>query len=256
MSAIKGLLFTAAVTAPLLASVSAEAVVLSQRGTALFGAVGSFTGDFVVDPNTDRVWVSEGFGANGARAFDFSNPDAPVFMGTVAGSGSGAAVNPTTNRFYTIDSFRSPSKIREFDGTANSQTQASIQNSVGCGGALDANKATGAVYATTQCADTLHRYDPTANAITHQVGLGVVGSLVRVNEATGNVYANHGTSTNTKVYNGNDLSLITTLGGVQIRDVNATTNRLYMTDYTNIRILDGSTHGLLGTLLGLGSWQL
>jgi hypothetical protein len=236
--------------AMLLANAQAGAVSLVQHGSATVSLPG--WSDIDVNPSTDFVYIGAGFGQNGVQGFNFSNPNAPTVVGTTAGPGTGVAVDPATNRFFTIDG-GSGGKMREWNGTTLGLVQSSSNNQTGCGGAMALNHSTGIAYGSTQCANSLHSYDPTTNTITNTVSLGMVGSDISLNEATNQVFAvNGGGGGTTKVYNGANLSLITTLSG-SVHEANETTNRLYVGSGPNLQVLDGTTYAVLDTLFGENS---
>jgi hypothetical protein len=228
----------------------AGAAALIEHGSATLSLPG--WSDMDVNPNTDFVYVGAGFGQNGVQGFNFSNPNAPTVVGTTAGTGTGVAVDPTTNRFFTIDGTFN-GKMREWNGTTLGLVQSSSNNQTGCGGAMALNHTTGIAYGSTQCLNSLHRYDPITNTITNTVALGMVGSDISVNEATNQVFAVNGSGGgSTNVYDGSNLALITTLTG-GVREANEVTNRLYVTNGANMQVLDGTTYAVIDTLVGEGS---
>jgi DNA-binding beta-propeller fold protein YncE len=75
---------------------------------------------------------------------------------------------------------------------------------------------------------------------------------VVVNEATGLVYARNGSVSSTKVYDGTSLAQVGTIG-MAIRDTDGVNNRLYFSDGTVLRQLDGTTLLQTGFLNGEGN---
>ena len=216
--------------------------------------ISSFSaGQIALNPNTNRIYLGGGFAWSapniGIIAIDFSRVSNPV-VAKVSPTGSGITANPAKNLFYSSIGGNSPS-ITEFDDV-NYAIKKKSGPSTGCCGAFAFNQRSGVLYMTTQCQDTLHRYDPASNSITRRVGLGMVGSNVFVNDATGRVYTHNGSGQGFKVWNGTDLSLVATFQQGSFKGANPVTNELYVDMGNAIQIWDGTTHALKRTINGAG----
>ena len=213
-------------------------------------------GQIVVNPNTARVYIGGGYGANNQlEVIDVSNPFSPALVTSVAG-GTGVAVDPVTNRYYTTDSFGG--NLLVYDGSSNSLVASAHSGYIG--GALDVDPTTDLVYLTDQGGndnDPLWVLDGATNSfVAGPLGSGGINGNLAVNPATGLVYDSAGKPGgiyHTRVFGQSPgFSFLTDLSG-SIIAVNPVTDRLYLaTSSTSIEVLDGTTDAVLGTIAAGG----
>lgn len=202
-----------------------------------------------VNPNTDRIYLGGGYAQNPVMVINAASPANPTIVTTV--TGTGAAVNPVTNRFYASTGFGG--QILVYDGSTNS-----IITGVGigfCGGQFDIDSTKNLIYTTSQCGggnDPLHVLNGATNAIVAgPLGSGGVVSTVRVNSATGRGYVSR--SGGTRVFGPPpSFSVVTDLNGIFIQAVNSVTNRLYFQSGSDLPVLDGTSHSTIAIIPGTG----
>ncbi len=214
---------------------------------------GQAQGDIVVNPNTDRLYVSGGIAQNFMTVIDVSDPTNPNIVTTigVCEGGSGVAVNPSTNRFYTSNGFGG--LVLVYDGATNGFIKSLFIGA--CPGSFDIDVTTnlpgGLIYVTRQCAgggpplgvDPFFVIDGTTDTLlTPPPGIGtggVVGSI-RVNSATGKAYPC--ASVGPPIFGpAPTFSLLGFLPGECVLTINPVTNRLYTQSGSNTNVRDGTT---------------
>ena len=249
-STISTLSLVAALSAAALLAtpVASQAADLTVVGSA--DLTGDPTGAMAVNGATDHVYLAGGFAESNVTVVDFTSLSSPTKTVVTSGPPVGVTANAAINTFYAYTGGFSGGRVSEFDGATNTLLQSSSNTATGCPGALDIDNTRGDVYMTSQCSDSIHRYDPGSNTILATTALAAVGGSPVVNEATGQVYVN--TSVGVRVYSAN-LVLITTLSSLTIQNVNEVTNRLYLTTVpsADLVILDGTTHAELDRITGV-----
>jgi len=216
------------------------------------GLGGQPLGEIAVNPNTDRVYIAGGFGPSPLLVVNASDPAHPALVTSIGSSGSGVAVNPVANRFYSANLYGG--QVLVYDGTNNSQIATANIGGGYCPGFLDVTPGTTPpkIYVGSQCGggnDPVHVINATTNGvIAGPLGSGGVLGRVTVNAATGNIYANR--NGGTRVWRP-DYTFLADLGGGMVA-ANTVTNRLYFASGTDLQVRDGTSHALLATITGAG----
>lgn len=215
--------------------------------------VGSQPFGNVVNPATDRVYMSGGFAQNQMTVIDASDPTNPTIVTTISGSagGSGVTANPFTNRFYTSNGFGG--QVIYYDGSTNLEIPPRV--SIGtCPGDFDIDVTTDLVYVVRQCGsfnDPLYVLNGSTNSlVAGPLGSSGIVGQVRVNSTTGRAYVGH--NGGTRVFGPSPgFSFVTDLPGF-IQAVNPATNRLYFSSGSDLQVRDGNDHSLIATISGAG----
>ncbi len=231
-------------------ALAGNAAALELRGSV--PAPGQPIGDVAVNPATDQVYLGGGMAQAFMTVIDASDPDNPAVVTTISGAngGSGVAVNPNTNRFYTSDAFGG--KIKVYDGATNGFIK---DIAIGfCPGSFDIDVTTELIYVTAQCGasnDPLHVIDGVTDTLAAgPIGTGGVVGAVRLNAATGRAYTC--TSGSARIFGPSPgFADLGTIAGECVQDANPVTNRLYLSSGGDTVVRDGATEGLIVTIAGV-----